>query len=239
MSDLFFGKRKTIFDILDESTDEEDIKVLKEAPEDEGDAGGGGEDAPADDTGGTDEADTGDNADDTAAGDEEDMGSDEDFDVDTSIDDDSTDSDTDSAGDDSMDTGGDLGGGGDIGGEEEVNPKNTNIFSTLTKEEQAIKIGELKKLFNSLYIYISDMLGKVNDINPDEDNLEAIYRVTSGLYDLKQNIGDYIKNIFPIKSYIENDVAYNRYLIIIKTITNVMNQVASEMEAKQQKDNKK
>ena len=83
------------------------------------------------------------------------------------------------------------------------------------------------------------MLGKVNDINPDEDNLEAIYRVTSGLYDLKQNIGDYIKNVFPLKSYIENDVAYNRFLIIIQSISRTMSLIADEMEEKVQKDNKK
>ena len=239
MSDLFFGKRKTIFDILEES---DELKVIKEAPEDgdEGSDAGAG-DAPAEDTGaddaGGDDANTGDNADDIGDTDNEDMGDDEDFDVDTSLDDDG--SGDDAGGDDSdMDSGG---GGGDFGGdsEEEVNPKNTNIFSTLTAEEQTIKISELKKLYNDLYIYISDMLGKINDINPDEDNLEAIYRVTSGLYELKQNIAHYIKNIFPIKSYIENDIAYNRYLVIIRSITNVMNIVASEMEEKTQKEEKK
>ena len=194
--------------------------ILNEAPEDgaaeanaDAAADTGGNDAPADDAAtGDDNADT--TTDDTNNTDD-DMGNDEDFDVDTS-----------------MDTGGDT-------GDEEVNPKNTDIFSTLTKEEQAIKIKELKKLYNNLYIYISDMLGKVNDISPDEDNQESIYRITAALYDLKDNIAQYIENIFPIKSYIENDVAYNRYLLIIKSITNVMNVVASEMEEKVQKDNKK
>ena len=239
MSDLFFRKSKTIFDRLEEN----DIEILKEAPEDGDDAAadaGAADAAPADDAGGDDaggdDANTDDNADNADNADDEDMGSDEDFDVDTSIDDDGGDDNGDT-GDDAMDTGGTS---GDIGdGEEEVNAKNTNIFSTLSAEEQAIKISELKKIFNDLYIYITDMLGKINDINPDEDNLEAIYRVTSGLYDLEQNIGHYIKNIFPLKSYIENDIAYNRYLVIVRSITNVLNDVASEMEAKAQKEEKK
>jgi hypothetical protein len=239
MSDLFFGKRRTIFDILEES---EEIKAINEAPEDDagGDDGGadtGADDAAADDAGGDDNAGDQDNADDNADNTDEDMGNDEDFDVDTSIDDDSTDNDSASTDDSSMDSGG----GSDFGGdsEEEVIPQNTNIFSSLTKEEQAIKISELKKIFNNLYIYTSDMLEKINDINPDEDNLESIYRITSALYELKQNIGDYIKNIFPIKSYIENDIAYNRYLIIIRSITNTMNIIATEMEQKVQKETKK
>jgi hypothetical protein len=240
MSDLFFNKRKTIFDMLDES---DDLNIIKEAPEDgEGNADAGADDsAPAEDTSndtGDDNADTGDDTNNDDAGGDEDMGNDEDFDVDTNIGDDDSGDDTDS------DTDSDLGddtGGGDFGGEseEEVNPKNTNIFSTLSAEEQAIKISELKKIYNDLYIYISDMLGKVNDINPNEDNIEAIYRVTSALYSLKSNIADYIKNIFPLKSYIENDVAYNRYLVIIRSITNIMNIIAAEMEEKVQKEEKK
>ena len=238
MSDLFFRKSKTIFDILEES---DNLEVLKEAPED-GDEGtdAGADAAPAEDTttddAGGDDADTGDNADDAGGDDDADMGSDEDFDVDTSIDDDA------GGGDDGADDAdmGDDNSGGDLGGgEEEVNSNNTDIFSTLSAEEQAIKIAELKKLYNNLYIYISDMLGKVNDINPDEDNIEAIYRITSGLYELKENIGHYIKNIFSLKSYIENDIAYNRYLIIIRSITNVMNMIADEMEEKVQKEKKK
>jgi hypothetical protein len=239
MSNLFFGKSKTIFDILEES---DNLEVLKEAPEDgdEGTTDAGADAAPAEDTttndAGEDNADTGDDANDTENTDDADMGSDEDFDVDTSIDDDAggDDGGTDDSDLDSGDSGGDIG-----GGEEEVNPKNTDIFSTLSAEEQSLKIAELKKLYNNLYIYISDMLGKVNDINPDEDNIEAIYRVTSALYELKENIGHYIKNIFSLKSYIENDIAYNRYLVIIRSITNVMNMIADEMEEKVQKEKKK
>lgn len=230
-----FGRRsKTIFDILNE------------APEDAAGDNANATDAGGDDAAATDDTTTGDDNADTAndnAGDADDtMGNDEDFDVDTNIDDDTGEGGGDDTGDDmgsedsSMDS--DMDSGGDTG-DEEVNPKNTDIFSTLTKEEQAIKIKELKKLYNNLYIYISDMLGKVNDISPDEDNQESIYRITSALYDLKQNIAQYIENIFPIKSYIENDIAYNRYLLIIKSITNVMNVLASEMEEKVQKDNKK
>ena len=248
MSDLF--KKRTIFDIIDSATinESEDsevngMKILKEAPEDDagGDDAGGGDDT-ATDTGADDTGDnaaddggdenTEDNNDDNA---DEDMGNDGDFDVDTSID-------GDDGGDDTTDdtTGGDdLGGGGDMGSDEEVNPKNTNIFSTLTKEEQAIKIKELKKQYNDLYIYISDMLEKVNDISPDEDNLEAIYRITSALYDLRKNIGDYIKSIFALKSYIENDISYNRYLVIVQSIVNTINTVAEEMEEKIQKGDKK
>ena len=227
MSELF-KKRKNIFDILNE------------APEDG--AGDANTDTGADEAPAADNAETADNNNEGDSGEEDttDMGNDEDFDVDTNIGDGETEGDPDDTTDDGgSDLDGDSGGGLDGGSEEEINPKNTDIFSTLTKEEQSIKISELKKKYNQLYIYISDMYGKINDINPDEDNLESIYRVTSGLYSLRDYVGDYIKNIFPMKSYIENDIAYNRFLTIIQSITQVIDTLASELEEKVQKDSKK
>ena len=230
MSELF-KKRKNIFDILNE------------APEDgAGDAGAnaGADEAPAADAGDNTEAQADNGNEDGGEEDATDMGNDDDFDVDTSIGDGETEGNPDDTTDDGgSDLGGDSGGGLGGSSEEEVNPKNTDIFSTLSKEEQAIKISELKKKYNQLYIYTSDMYGKINDINPDEDNLESIYRVTSGLYSLREYISDYIKNIFPMKSYIENDIAYNRFLTIIQSITQVITTLASELEEKTQKYSKK
>jgi hypothetical protein len=233
--DGLFGKRRTMFDLVEEN----DLNILNEAPEDEASAADtGGENTSADDAA-NDAGDTND-----ATESEDEMGSDEDFDVDTTMEDDAGDdtgggdeaSGDDTSGGDDLDSGG---GGLDGGSEEEVIPKNTDIFASLTKEEQAIKIRELKRLFNNLYVYTNDMLSKVNDINPSEDNLEALYRVTSGLYTMKASMAEYIKFIFPIKSYIENDVAYNRYLTIIQSITDVINTLADEIAETIQKDDKK
>lgn len=228
MSDLFFNKRKNIFDILNEAEDDDQ----------------GGNDQGTQDTQ-TADATTNDqnqdNADDTAndqGGDDEEMGSDEDFDVDTTMDDEGGDEDagTDDGGtdDSSMD---DSSGGSSFGddSEAEVNPTNTNIFSSLTKEEQSIKIKELKRLYNDLYIYICDMYTKMNDIYPDENNIDSIYRVTTALYDLKKNISDYISSVFDTKSYIENDIAYNRYLTIVQSIKNIIETLYTEIAQKQDK----
>lgn len=256
MIDPLFGKKKSIFDKLDESTNIEDKKetrdiddvmkeygldILNEAPDDTGDAGGG--EASATDTG-NDQAggdiatdDTGNN--DTGGEAEDDMGSDEDFDIDTGMDDGGGDAGGDDAGSDDTGGGLDSGGGGlDGDSEEEVNPKNTDIFSTLTKEEQAIKIRELKNLFNKLYTYTNDMINKLDDVNPSEDNTESLYRVSSGLYNLKASLAEYIKYVFSIKSYIENVVAYNRYLTILQSITGVINTLADELQEITQKDEK-
>lgn len=227
MSDLFFNKRKNIFDILNEAEDDDQ----------------GGNDQGTQDTQ-TADATTNDqnqdNTDDTAndqGGDDEEMGSDEDFDVDTTMDDEGGDEDAgtdDGTDDSSMD---DSSGGSSFGddSEAEVNPTNTNIFSSLTKEEQSIKIKELKRLYNDLYIYICDMYTKMNDIYPDENNIDSIYRVTTALYDLKKNISDYISSVFDTKSYIENDIAYNRYLTIVQSIKNIIETLYTEIAQKQDK----
>ena len=79
------------------------------------------------------------------------------------------------------------------------------------------------------------MYNKINDIYPDENNIESIYRVSSSLYDMKQNISEYINSIFDTKSYIENDIAYNRYLTIIQSITAIINTLYNEIDQNQQK----
>jgi len=223
---LFNIKSRTMFDIV------------KEADDDNTDAGAGtdaGGEAPAEEP---------------AAGDE-DFGSEDDFDIDTSLDDDGG-GDDEGAGDDTGGTddttddsssydssGSDFSSGGTTDTDEEPVKKNTDIFSALTKEEQAIKIAELKRLYNDLFISIDDMLNKINDISPDEDTLVPLTKVSSFMYSLKVNMADYIEKTFPFKSFIENDIMYNRYLTIIQSITNVLDTLTKEVEEKLQKEDKK
>lgn len=169
---------------------------------------------------------------------------DEDFDIDANLDtgdddaggDDNAGGDTggtdDTGTDDTTDdSGSDIGGGGDSGnGEEEPVEANTDIFSSLTAEEQAIKIRELKNLFNNLYTSIDDNITKLDNLGTTEDNIQAVTKLTTCMYNLKTYISDYIQFIFPNKSFIENDISFNRFLAIIKSITNIMNDLYKKME---------
>ena len=114
--------------------------------------------------------------------------------------------------------------------EEEPVQANTDIFADLSKEEQAVKIEELKQLYSDLYSSVDDFIRKLNDIDPDENNVLVIKRCSTTLYNLKKYISDYLLNLFPIKSYIENDVEFNRFLTILNSVANVINDITKAKE---------
>jgi len=156
---------------------------------------------------------------------------DADFNIDTSLD----------MGDDNMGGGNDTdednmstssgdGNTADSGTDEEINPYNTNMFAALSAEEQKIKLIEQKKLYQSMYDSITELLNRVNDFDTEENNLVIVSRISNVLYDLKKYIADYIIYDIPIKSYYDNEVMYNRFLSVINSIANVVDKYDKKLE---------
>ena len=199
----------SIFDILREQG------VLKEAEGDENTSDGAST---------TDNNNEADNGEDNETGEEDIAGGDDDFDIDASLDDgedggensDSSPSDSDDGG-----SGSDSA-GGDNNSDEEVNDDNTGIFSSLSAEEQQIKIKELKGLYQQMYTSCDELLDRINNLEFTEDSLPIMTRITYALYDLKKYISEYIISIFPRKSYIENDIAFNRFLMILNSVKDIL-----------------
>lgn len=150
------------------------------------------------------------------------------MDIDANLDD-SGDSDDDMGGDD---TGSDDSSMSSSPEETEEEPvkANTDIFADLSKEEQGVKIEELKQLYSDLYSSVDDFIRKINDIDPDENNVRVIKRCSNTLYNLKKYISDYLLNLFPIKSYIENDIEFNRFLTILNSVANVIDDISKTKE---------
>lgn len=211
---------KNIFDILREA-DDDDTGGAEISPNGDGAAESSG----GDDSGGGDN-----NSDD--GGDSEEG----DFDVDTDL-----------SSADGGDSGGDDGGGGDDFGssddsssssddEGEANQANTDIFSSLTKEEQQLKIGELKNLFGEIYSRSDDVLERISDLDQDEIGIQVISRLSSSVYRLRNYLSDYIVKVFPNKSYIENKTIYFEFLTSINTITQVIENIIKEKQKEEKNE---
>ena len=237
-----FLKRKTMFDLIREADDDNQSDTAQNQT-DQTQA-----EAPAPEESGQD-------------ANEDDYGNKDDFNMDTEVDDqegeeggedaaggdtgtdtgmDAGDTGTDDTG---MDTGGDTGGGGE-GGEEPAEDEppvdaNTDIFGHLSAEEQQVKIKELKRLYANLYSSTDDMLAKINELETDEGSIETMSRVTSVLYSLKTNIEDYMRNHFAHKSYIENDVTFNRYLSILNSVSSIIEDLADARDKELEKNRRK
>ena len=213
----------SIFDIFRERG------IIKEAEDDvanqAADAAQPDDTAPAADDTATDNTTTDDaNNDDTQNNDNN--NADDDFNIDTSLD---TDTGVGDAGGD--DAGGDSSSGSveSIDGGE-VNKYNTNMFACLTAEEQKIKIKELKHQFQTIYDSICEMLRRINDYPVDEINIAIITRTSNALFELKQYIGDYIIYEFPQKSFYDNDVMLNRFLLVVSTLGNTLDKYCNKVE---------
>ena len=203
--------------------------TFNEAEDDDDNTDGG--DTGTNEDPGTDEGDTTDGGDTDDTG-EDDDGNDE-FDIDTSIDDKGDD---DEGGDtETTDTGGDTDGGDTASmsdGDKEANPVNTEIFDSLTPEEQAVKIKELKRLYRDLYTSVVDLNTRMQDTKVDEDNIDIMDKINTDLYDLKTSIKDYFTGSFENKSYIENDIKFSQFLFYLNSIRSVIEKVASSNEKK-------
>lgn len=160
--------------------------------------------------------------------------SDNDFNIDTG--------DDDGTGDD---TGGDdLGGGGDATNTEDNTPtpeednqndesvesdiktKEKAIYASLSPAEQRVKNRQLKRQFKDLYNNCSNIIEKINDVGSDIDDIgPELKRSITILYQVKENIYDYLMDLYDSKSYFENEVTYKSYLQILNGIRKILDDI--------------
>lgn len=154
----------------------------------------------------------------------------DDFDIDTTLDDAGDDAGEetpteDEGGEADMDMNTDD--GGDTGAseeesDEEVSEDDNDLFSALSAEEQQLKIMELKSQYKDLYSSLGEIGERLNDLESDENTVLLIARVSDTIVSLQKYILDYLIHVFPQKSFIENDITFNRFLSIVQNITQVM-----------------
>ena len=142
-----------------------------------------------------------------------------------------TDVDTDGGGDDNDDELTDLGGddedtgdeddmddtGSDNNSDDEPVEANTDMFSSLSSEEQQMKIKELMQQYATLYSSC--------DSDSNEVTIGPISRMNNILNTLKTYITDYLYNRFSSTSNYENDVMYVRFLTIFNTVKHVLEDI--------------
>ena len=179
--------------------------------------------APAEDTTQDNTENQDQNQDDT-----QDAGGDDEFNIDADMDIDT--------GDDDMgggDTGGGGGGGTSVTPEEEepVDNEDTRrdkeLYDSLSPQEQKERNIKQKKLFFDLYSncdYVIDKLNNISDADLEEYGVQ-IRKTLSMLFDLKQMVSDYATKLYDSKSYIENDIMFNRYLSILNTVKNITSDI--------------
>jgi hypothetical protein len=165
------------------------------------------------------EDDSGDESDDNTSDDSSDDGPTNDEDEDTDYGDDSGDSDGEIDDNDSEDSGGSV-------DPDRLKQIESELFENLSDSQKAIKIKELKNCFIKLYESCDSILEKLNKSSaPNEDITRIFDYVSNVLNNLKQYVYDYYTDTFDTRSYIENTAQYQKYLTILSTIRNILEEV--------------
>ena len=229
-----FFKRRYIFEEGEEENNGGSNNVS--SGDTSSDAEGGNEDYSIDtsseeDTGGEEEsAENNTEETDTNQEDTGEENTDEDYSVDASSEEDAegeeTGTDNDTEGEESTE---------DTSSEDENGPGNNeldkDLFDNLTEDEQNRKVAELKKLYSELYDKCNTLIEKFNHLSEGEQELQGVSkRILKIVYDLREYISYYVLNIFDKKSYLENDINFNRYLLILNGIKDAVGDISKAKE---------
>ena len=126
----------------------------------------------------------------------------------------------------------DSGGDDDYGDEsepsdDEVKRLEDEIFSNYNADQLAIMNTDLKKNFNRLFVMLDDLVDHINDIPKIAEHIELIEFVSNKLAELRDMVSDYLYKTYKTKSYTENRIAYNKFLLTVKQINAIISKIPS------------
>ena len=81
------------------------------------------------------------------------------------------------------------------------------------------------------------IIEKLKMVPKTTDNVNIYKRVVNTLFDLKSYIEFYLDKVFDSKSFLENDIMFNKYLGILNGVKNVLKTV-QEVKEKEEDENK-
>ena len=121
--------------------------------------------------------------------------------------------------------------GGDDNSDEKVDDikkQEEELYNNLTPEQLDIKHKELKRNYLALYELINTIIEKISAANISEENVSIIEFASNNLVNLKDMVIDYMENVYKTKSYIENSINYNRFLVQLNSINKILRQLSKK-----------
>ena len=100
-----------------------------------------------------------------------------------------------------------------------------DLFKDLSPEQMNIKLLEIKKQYLEVYTTITDILSRTNKIPKTTENIKVLEFVTNKLMELKELVQFYLSNTFDTKTYTENLVNYQQYLVVLNTVNRLLKEI--------------
>ena len=100
-----------------------------------------------------------------------------------------------------------------------------DIFSDLKPEQMDIKTIELKNQFKNINSVVTASIDKINKISRNTYDDTLVEFIIRKLLQLRDYSRDYIIKTFKTKSYLENQVEFQRMMITFNLISNLFNNI--------------
>ena len=128
------------------------------------------------------------------------------------------------------DSGSGSGGSGASGSglsDEEKNAEN-DIYESLSDEDKMIRNIQLKSKFAQLHEDADNYMESINRITKNDENILPLKKIVVALGKVKTYIVDYLENIYNSTSYIDNFTNYVKFLVVFRTIGNVLKEMSKK-----------
>ena len=112
----------------------------------------------------------------------------------------------------------------------------SELFSSLTPEQIAIKNRELKSRFIEIYGTIGATLVRINDIPKSDDNIELLKFVTDKLLELRDIVDVNITTSYQTRTYIENNIIYQQCLSTLDAISDIISNIPVPSKTEEESD---
>lgn len=126
----------------------------------------------------------------------------------------------------------------DNGNNSELQSAENKLFADLTPDQMTIKNRELKQKFIDVYKTTSYILYRFNSVPKSSFNNKSIMFVVNKLNKLRDIVFDYISETFFTKTYIENSIMLQEFIVTLNTINNIIGELQIEFEGENKKKKK-
>lgn len=107
----------------------------------------------------------------------------------------------------------------------DINKIESELFSSLTPEQIAIKNYELKNQFIELYSIIGSTLVRINDISKSNENINVLKFITEKLLELREMIDFNVTTAYQTRTYIENNIIYQQCIATLNAIAEIIDNI--------------
>ena len=115
-------------------------------------------------------------------------------------------------------------GGGDMS-DDEIKQLEDDLFSKFNDQQIAIMTRSLKQRYLKIYDVLDTLIERVNDTPKEDAYISIISYVTNQMADMRDMIDDYLTYTFGTKSYIENQINYKRFCVVLRQINSIISQI--------------